>query len=31
MEIKELKEVTLTDRKFDKLMIDFLLDEHFFA
>ena len=31
MEIKELKEATLTDRKFDKLMIDFLLDEPFFA
>ena len=26
MEIKEIKEATLTDQKFDKLMIDFLLD-----
>ena len=31
MEIKEIKEATLTDQKFDKLMIDFLLDEPFFA
>lgn len=31
MEITEIKEATLTDRKFDKLMIDFLLDEPFFA
>lgn len=31
MEIKELKEMTLTDKKFDSLMIDFLLDEPFFA
>ena len=31
MEIKEFTGQTLTDRKFDKLMVDFLLDEPFFA
>jgi len=31
MEIKEFTEQTLTDKKFDKLMVDFLLDEPFFA
>ena len=31
MEIKEIKEATLTDQKFDKLMIDFLLDEPFLS
>jgi len=31
MEIKEYNGQTLTDRKFDKLMVDFLLDEPFFA
>jgi len=31
MEIKEFTGQTLTDSKFDKLMVDFLLDEPFFA
>ena len=31
MEIVELEKSTITDKKFDKLMIEFLLDEPFFA
>ena len=31
MELVEIEEKTITDKKFDKLMIEFLLDEPFFA